>query len=160
MKVKNYSPRYSAVLVRTSILAVAAFVSIHSSSFAAEAGYITPLTEFGVPDIQGTWSIATQTNLERAERFEGSEPARQLLAVLMLHRDYTAEEVLVAVELSLEHGCFDAGAISVLARQLTEPESAHQPLTDLGKLQAYDRPAASLDDYNALLTRPAVMEVH
>ena len=39
---------------------------------AAESGYIAPLNEHGVPDFQGTWSIATQTNLERAERF-GSE---------------------------------------------------------------------------------------
>ncbi len=37
----------------------------------AESGYITPRTEFGAPDLQGVWSIATQTNLERAERFEG-----------------------------------------------------------------------------------------
>jgi hypothetical protein len=39
---------------------------------AAETGYIPPRTEFGVPDLQGTWSIATQTNLERADRFEGN----------------------------------------------------------------------------------------
>lgn len=38
---------------------------------AAETGYIPPRTEFGVPDLQGTWSISTQTNLERAERFAG-----------------------------------------------------------------------------------------
>ena len=30
-----------------------------------------PRTEWGVPDLQGTWSIATQTNLERAARFDG-----------------------------------------------------------------------------------------
>lgn len=49
------------------------FASIFSISMlqAAETGYIPPRTEFGVPDLQGTWSIATQTNLERAERFEG-----------------------------------------------------------------------------------------
>lgn len=41
------------------------------NSFSAEAGYITPRTEFGVPDLQGTWSISTQTNLERAQRFNG-----------------------------------------------------------------------------------------
>lgn len=41
-------------------------------AFAAESGYISPLTEFGVPDLQGTWSIATQTNLERAPRFGGN----------------------------------------------------------------------------------------
>ena len=45
---------------------------ISQSAAAAETGYITPRTEFGAPDLQGTWSIATQTNLERAERFNGS----------------------------------------------------------------------------------------
>ena len=40
--------------------------------FAAESGYISPRTEFGAPDLQGTWSIATQTNLERAARFGGN----------------------------------------------------------------------------------------
>ena len=41
------------------------------STFAAETGYIPQRTEFGAPDFQGTWSIATQTNLERAARFNG-----------------------------------------------------------------------------------------
>jgi hypothetical protein len=71
VKVNNHSLHHSAVLIRKSVCALVAFVLIHSSSFAAETGYITPLTEFGVPDIQGTWSLATQTNLERATRFEG-----------------------------------------------------------------------------------------
>ena len=38
---------------------------------AAEIEYVVPLTEFGAPDLQGFWSIATQTNLERADRFNG-----------------------------------------------------------------------------------------
>ena len=37
----------------------------------AEAVYQPPRTEWGAPDLQGFWSIATQTNLERADRFEG-----------------------------------------------------------------------------------------
>ena len=40
--------------------------------YAAETGYITPHTEFGAPDLQGAWSIATQTNLERAQRYGGN----------------------------------------------------------------------------------------
>ncbi|MCG8415142.1 MAG: hypothetical protein MI746_13060 [Pseudomonadales bacterium] len=40
-------------------------------ALAADNGYITPRTEFGAPDLQGIWSIATQTNLERADQFEG-----------------------------------------------------------------------------------------
>lgn len=43
-----------------------------STAGAAESGYIPERTSFGVPDLQGVWSIATQTNLERAERFGGS----------------------------------------------------------------------------------------
>ena len=49
---------------------VGLFVSV--SALAAETGYISPRTEFGTPDLQGTWSIATQTNLERAARFGGN----------------------------------------------------------------------------------------
>ena len=40
------------------------------ASLAAESVYLPPKTEFGVPDLQGIWSIATQTNLERAGRFQ------------------------------------------------------------------------------------------
>jgi hypothetical protein len=46
-----------------------------------------PRTEWGVPDLQGTWSIATQTNLERAARFDGrlvisSEDAARIEALV------------------------------------------------------------------------------
>lgn len=110
---------------------------------------------------RGEWPEAYDTLIAGLdERFDDSEAARQLLAVLMLHREYTADEVLVAVELALEHGCYDAGAISVLARRFTEDEPTAQPLTGLGQLQAYDRPALPLDAYDALLTRSSGMEVH
>ena len=51
-------------LLNVSVMALATNV------FAAE-DYLAPRTEWGVPDLQGTWSIATQTNLERAGRYEG-----------------------------------------------------------------------------------------
>lgn len=35
----------------------------------AQNAYQPARTEWGVPDLQGTWSIATQTTLERPERF-------------------------------------------------------------------------------------------
>ncbi|MBT6056787.1 MAG: hypothetical protein HOG51_02020 [Gammaproteobacteria bacterium] len=56
--------------MKKAILCIATFLMM-ANSFAAETGYITPRTEFGAPDFQGTWTIATQTNLERAERFGG-----------------------------------------------------------------------------------------
>lgn len=55
--------------IRLLISIIAAAVSV--TSFAAETGYITPRTAFGAPDFQGAWSIATQTNLVRAGRFDG-----------------------------------------------------------------------------------------
>lgn len=49
----------------------ALLILLGHAALAAETGYLPPRTEFGAPDLQGTWSIATQTNLERAERFAG-----------------------------------------------------------------------------------------
>jgi hypothetical protein len=94
------------------------------------------------------------------ERFDASEAARQMLCVLLLHRDHDADSVRVAVELGLEHGSLDAGAISVLVRQLVATETVAAPLADLGALARYDRPIADLKDYDVLLTRPSNMAVH
>lgn len=54
-----------------------------NTGFAAETGYITPRTEYGAPDLQGTWSMATQTNLERAERFGGNLVISEEEAILI-----------------------------------------------------------------------------
>ena len=94
------------------------------------------------------------------ERFDETEAARQLLGVLMLHREHPLDVVLVAVELGLEHGCVDAGAISVLLRQVVADDVTVEPLRGLGTLTRYDRPVADLNDYDALLTRPTSMAVH
>ncbi|MXX05916.1 MAG: hypothetical protein F4Z71_04075 [Gammaproteobacteria bacterium] len=53
------------------VLATAIATVFAAGLYAQESDYAVPLTEFGDPDLQGTWSIATQTNLERAERFNG-----------------------------------------------------------------------------------------
>ncbi|NKB33575.1 MAG: hypothetical protein GKR91_10810 [Pseudomonadales bacterium] len=52
------------------LLAVLLFL-IPLLAHSQETGYIPPKTEFGVPDLQGIWSLSTQTNLERAQRFQG-----------------------------------------------------------------------------------------
>ena len=68
--------------VSTSAFALGAFIIVPATAYAAESGYITPLTEFGAPDLQGTWSLATQTNLERSDRFEGKLVISQEEALL------------------------------------------------------------------------------
>ncbi len=52
-------------------LIFSATILIGQLALAGENGYIVPRTEFGVPDLQGVWSIATQTNLERADQYSG-----------------------------------------------------------------------------------------
>jgi hypothetical protein len=55
----------------TALAVVAMVLSYALPVVAQDAGYIPPRTAFGAPDLQGTWSIATQTNLERAARYDG-----------------------------------------------------------------------------------------
>jgi len=58
-------------MLRTRLSLVGLLLVLSLTARAAETGYSPPRTEFGAPDLQGTWSIATQTDLERAERYEG-----------------------------------------------------------------------------------------
>jgi len=69
-----------------SLLVVTTVSLIAVNSFSAETGYITPRTEFGAPDLQGTWSISTQTNLERAQRFNGQLNISEQEATLIEER--------------------------------------------------------------------------
>jgi len=94
------------------------------------------------------------------ERFEPAEAARQMLAVLMLHREAAPDDVQVAVSLALEHGSHDAGAIAVLLRQLCATEARNAPLAELGDLERFERPTLGLEDYDQLLTRRCVQGVH
>lgn len=70
-------------MVKLKQLSLSACWLMAASSLAAETGYIAPLTQFGVPDLQGTWSIATQTNLERAQRFNGNLVISEEAAIII-----------------------------------------------------------------------------
>ena len=59
--------KIKSLLVVITALSSGALVS----AALAQDAYIAPRTEWGAPDLQGIWSIATQTRLERAERFNG-----------------------------------------------------------------------------------------
>lgn len=86
MNLTNHFLRLLTRPIGAGVCAVAALVSIQGVNFAAEAGYVIPRTEFGVPDLQGTWSIATQTNLERAERFDGKLAISEEEAIIIEER--------------------------------------------------------------------------
>ena len=85
------------------------------------------------------------------ERWGDASGTRQLVDVLMLHRAAPRDAVDSAVGLALAYGCLDSAAIQLLLHQLQNGERRPAPLDDLGELHRYERPAASLHDYDALL---------
>ena len=98
---------------------------------------------------------------ELKDRYGDADGTRQLIDVLMMHRECPSNEVHQAVQRALEYGCYDAGAIAVLLRQQTADEPSAAPLADLGLLARYERTPTSLGDYDQLLRAlPTSKEVH
>ena len=98
------------------------------------------------------------TELQR--RYGQSDGTRHLLDVLMLHRQYRVGDVHAAVELSLEYGCCDGGAVAVVLRQLLVDERRSEPLEGIGLLERFERPAdTDMSIYDTLLIDVAADEV-
>jgi transposase len=84
-------------------------------------------------------------------RYGRSEAARQMVDVVLLCREHGPDRVALAVRGALAAGAIDGRAVAVLARRA---HSAPPPaaLTDLEpRLQAHERPAPDLADYDRLL---------
>ena len=111
---------------------------------------------------EGTWPAEYDLLWqELRDRYGEADGTRQLLDVLMMHREWPSDEVHRAVERALDYGCYDAGAIAVLLRQQTAQEPSAAPLADLGILARYERPPTSLGEYDQLLRAlPISKEVH
>jgi len=76
---------------------------------------------------------------------------RQMIDVLLLHRDASQDIVDTAVGLALAYGTCDAGAVAALVRQLQISDRKHAPLTGVDHLSTHDRPAATdLSQYDLL----------
>jgi len=93
------------------------------------------------------------------ERYEESAGTRQMLEVLLLHREASAKAVQRAVEAALRYGCYEAAAVRLILRQEEEgPDVAVPPLSNLGDLERYQRPAGDTRAYDLLLGGAAVQE--
>lgn len=105
----------------------------------------------------GHWPVVYDTLFSELQRRYGqTEGTRQLLKVLLLHRDYPAAQVLAAVNQALSLGCCEAGAIAVLLRQQGRALATPACLTALGELAGYGQARAEgLHIYEALRQRPA-----
>ena len=87
------------------------------------------------------------------ERHGETAGTREMVDVVLLHRQHPAVDMATGVEMALGLGCCDAGAIAVLVRQLRFPDEPRTPLEDLGPLAAIGTPAtaADLNPYDGLL---------
>ncbi len=87
------------------------------------------------------------------ERYGRSDAARQMVDVVLLCRDHGPDHVAMAVRGALAAGAIDGRAVQVLARRARSTGRAEPaPLTGLDtRLQAHQRPAPDLTDYDQLL---------
>ncbi|MDP9260150.1 MAG: IS21 family transposase [Actinomycetota bacterium] len=87
-----------------------------------------------------------------ADRYGRSDGARQMVDVVLLCRDHGPEAVALAVRGALTAGAIDGRAVAVLARRVETTDTPPAPLAGLApRLQAHQRPAPDLADYDQLL---------
>jgi transposase len=95
------------------------------------------------------------------QRYGDTEGTRQMLQVLLLHRNHDAVAVHQAVAQALELGCGDASAIAVLVRQQGACPAPPAVVPDLGALARYGQTCpASLQIYDGLRPSQAVEVTH
>ena len=81
------------------------------------------------------------------------------LEVLLLHRQADTRAVHQAVQRALNYGCYEAAAVLLILRQAEQvPEVEVAPLSDLGELERYNRPAGDTRAYDMLLRGAAVLQ--
>ena len=102
---------------------------------------------------QGRWPASFDELWKQIEGKVGStEAARQMVDVLMLCRELSAERVELAVRGALAAGAHDGRAVAVLARRAERPEAV--PLDGLTeRLASSERSAPGLSEYDQLLAR-------
>jgi transposase len=95
------------------------------------------------------------------QRYGDTDGTRQMLQVLLLHRDHDAVVVHQAVVQALELGCSDAGAIAVLVRQQGAAPAPPVVMPDWGALAHYGQTCpTSLHLYDGLRPSQAVEVCH
>lgn len=109
---------------------------------------------------RGEWpSCYDQLWQKLKERYGESGGTRQMLEVLLLHRRADTKAVHQSVQRTLSYGCYEASAVRLILRQAEQgPDVAVAPLSDLGELERYDRPAGDTRAYDVLLRGGAVLQ--
>lgn len=93
------------------------------------------------------------------ERYGESGGTRQMLEVLLLHRQADTKAVHQAVQRALNYGCYESAAVRLILRQAEQgPDVEVEPLSDLGELERYNRPTGDTRAYDVLLRGGAVLQ--
>ena len=98
-------------------------------------------------------SSYTDFHRHLVDRLGESEGARQMVDVLMLHRQYGPVLVISAVEQALDAGAYDHAAVALLARALAEPPRPALRAPPLHVLTSPQVPIPDCRHYDQLLTR-------
>lgn len=99
---------------------------------------------------QGRWpALYDECWRSLVARYGEQDGTRQLIDVLLLHRDHSADAVTAAITAALQRGGCDFAAIRLLARG--REIGVSPPLVDVGALARFDRPCGDVSTYDRLL---------
>ncbi len=100
----------------------------------------------------GAFTASHQRYWDAARRDRGDGPGtRALVEVLLAHRTLPAHVLTEAMDRAVQAGMLNPEVVIIDARRAAAQHIA--PAVPIGQLDRYDRPAPSLDGYDALLTR-------
>jgi transposase len=99
----------------------------------------------------GTFTATHQRYWDAARRKHGDAAGtRAMIEVLLAHRTLPAAALAAAITAAVSSGIVDPQVIVIEARRRATGQAA--PVTPIGALARYDRPAPALDAYDQLLT--------
>jgi transposase len=105
---------------------------------------------------RGEWPAAYDRFLSALQAKHGqARGTKELVEVLLLHRQYPKAAVIEAVTRALACGALDAAAVLHLVRHGEEQPIGPAPLQDLGDLERFQVPVPDMSAFDALLGKAA-----
>lgn len=118
----------------------------------SEPGALPGATALAQAKASGAFTTAHQQYWDAARRARGDAAGtRALIEILLAHRTLPAAPLQAAMTTAVRTGLVDPEVVLIEARR-HDGEDATEPTVAIGAWTRYDRPAPSLQGYDALLT--------
>jgi transposase len=105
---------------------------------------------------RGEWPAVYDRFLAALQSKHGhADGIRELVTVLLLHREYPTSRMIEAVSRALACGALDAAAVLHLVKHGGDQPGGPPPLQDLGDLERFQVPVPDLSVFEALLGKAA-----